>query len=324
MFGRKRTLIGGAALNAVGFGLLALSADFPAFVCAELCLGAAWSLVSGADIALIYDLLDTVGGDRTDRRRALANYQLAQVLGEASASLVGGVLASWSLGAAAFGNAAAALVPLLIAATLYAPSRAGGGRRGIAADFADVLRHLGQDRRRLLVFLNMTTWGLSTFIAVWLLQPYWQAQGVALRWFGLLWGGTLLTVGLVGKTVPRLEKLIGPRALVLLIPVASIAAYATMAGAGGVMGIAGSYLFYVGRGVNSVFLREAFNHEVPSRLRATCNSVASGTFRLGFSLCGPLIGVLIDRAGLTAALWVLAVVFLAALVGLAVPLARRI
>jgi len=67
-------------------------------------------------------------------------------------------------------------------------------------------------------------------------------------------------------------------------------------------------------------LREAFNHEVPSRLRATCNSLASGTFRLGFSLCGPLIGVLVDRAGLVPALWFLSFAFAAAFLTLAMPL----
>ncbi len=320
--GRRRTILVGAALNLLGLIAFAAARGFAAYAALELVLAAGWSLVSGADIALIYDLLDREGAGRDARRRALANYLLAQVLGEAAAALLGGMLASWSLATVGWATAAEAVLPLLIAVAL--PGSRGG--RGAVATPAGLPRAVGEvfhDATRRLLFANMVCWGLATFIAVWLLQPYWQQQGVGLRWFGLLWAATLLTVGAVGRAAPALTRRIGQRGALLALTLAPIAAYAGMACLGGGPGVAFSFLFYVSRGLNSVNLKEAFNHEIPPHLRATINSVASGAFRLCYAGIGPLVGLIVDRAGIDAALGSLAGLFTVAFALLAVPLLRR-
>ena len=85
VIGRRRTLLIGAALNLLGLVAFAAAHGFAQYAAVELLLAAGWSLVSGADIALIYDLLDQQGAGREARRQALSNYVLAQVLGEAAA-----------------------------------------------------------------------------------------------------------------------------------------------------------------------------------------------------------------------------------------------
>lgn len=321
--GRRRTLVVGAALNLVGLVAFAAARGFAEYVGLELVLAAGWSLVSGADIALIYDLLDRDSAGRDARRQALASYQLAQVLGEAAAALLGGVLASWSLAAVGWATAAEAVLPLLIAVMLP------GGRsfgRGSVVTPAGLPRAVGEafrDSGRRLLFANMVAWGLATFVAVWLLQPYWQQQGVGLRWFGALWAATLLTVGAVGRATPALNRAIGQRGALLVLTLAPVAAYAGMACLGGAGGVAFGFLFYVSRGLNSVNLKEAFNHDIPPQLRATINSVASGAFRLCYAVIGPAVGLLVDRAGLDAALAALAGLFTVAFATLAVPLLRR-
>ncbi len=321
-FGRVRILVCGAAGNAAGFLIFALAHGFAALACAEIVLGAAWSLVSGGDVALLYDLLDARGADRTDRRRALANYQLAQVLGEASAALLGGTIAAWSLQALAWANAAFATLPLAVALTLAAPRGSARLQASPLAGMAQAVRFTWGARHRRLVFLNLIVWGLSTYTAVWLLQPYWSGQGVPLRWFGVLWAGTLVTVGVVAKSAHLAERALRPRGVLLVIALAPVAGYAGMAATGGAFGIACGFLFYVSRGLNAVHLREAFNHALPPALRATANSLASGTLRFSFVLLGPLVGLLLDARGLATVLWTLGGVFSLAVLALAVPLLR--
>lgn len=60
------------------------------------------------------------------------------------------------------------------------------------------------------------------------------------------------------------------------------------------MGIVAGFLFYVSRGLSSVNLREAFNHQVPPAPRATLNSLSSAAFRVSFAAVGPLIGIAVD------------------------------
>lgn len=324
VIGRRRTLLIGAALNLLGLVAFAAAHGFAQYAAVELLLAAGWSLVSGADIALIYDLLDQQGAGREARRRALSNYVLAQVLGEAAAALLGGAVAGWSLGAVGWATAAEAMLPLLIAASL--PRGGGSGRAGAVtpADIPRAAAAIWRDRTQSLLFANLVVWGLSTFIAVWLLQPYWREQGVALRWFGLLWAATLLTVGVASRLAPALARRVGQRGSLLLVCGLPIAAYGGMAGLGGGAGIGCGLLFYVSRGLSAVTLREAFNHQVPSRLRATVNSMSSGCFRLGYAACGPLIGLVMDRAGLDRALATLAGCFFVAFALLGVPLLRRL
>lgn len=321
--GRRRTLLLGAILNVTGFSLFALVRGFSAFAAVELVLASGWSLVSGADVALIYDLLDDAAWDRQARRHALANYQLAQVLGEATAALAGGLLATWSLAIAGWANVLAALAPIGIALLLRERPKSVSRNSSPLADMTAALRVVVLTRHQRLVFLNMITWGLSTFVAVWLLQPYWREQGVSFGWFGVLWAATLVTVGVVAKSAPLLGRVLHPVGVLLVLTLCPIVGYFGMAGLGGGAGIACGFLFYVSRGLNTVHLREAFNHELPARLRATCNSFASAVFRLAFAACGPVVGAVIDQRGLRSALVLLGVVFLFAFVVVAVPLLRE-
>ncbi len=322
LLGRRRVILVGAVLNLLGFAGFARADGFLEYGAVQLVLAAGWSLVSGADVALIYDVLDRDGADRDARRRALGNYALAQVSGEAVASLAGGVVAGWSLRALGWATAVETLLPLLLAMGLPAGARPPGAAVMMVSAMPRACREVFGTVLPRLLFANWVVWGLSTFIAVWLLQPYWQAQGVGIRWFGLLWAATLVTVGVTSRIAPWLVRVAGERASFILIASLPVAAYGGMAILGGGAGVLAGFGFYVSRGLNAVVLREAFNHQVPAAYRATFNSLGSGASRLLFAVCGPIIGVVVDRAGLRAALGVLAVAFLLVLIGLAVPLAR--
>ncbi|MEM8563527.1 MAG: MFS transporter, partial [Pseudomonadota bacterium] len=55
IYGRKRAIMIGAALNAVGFLSLLWADSFLDFVAYEIILGVGFSLISGTDLALLYD-----------------------------------------------------------------------------------------------------------------------------------------------------------------------------------------------------------------------------------------------------------------------------
>ncbi|MBE7210859.1 MAG: MFS transporter [Gluconacetobacter diazotrophicus] len=322
--GRRRTLVLGAICNVLGLCGFAIAHDFASYAAVQLLLAAGWSLVSGADVSLIYDVLDAASADRDARRRALAAYATAQVVGEAVASCLGGAVAALSLRAVGWLTAAGALLPLGIAAFLLPD----GARRTASASatlaaIPGAARTVFADRTTALLFANAVVWGLSTFVAVWLLQPYWTASHVGLGAFGPLWAGTLLTVAIVSRAAPILVRRVGDRACLLLLAALPVGAYAAMAAFSGLPGVAAGFGFYVSRGLNAVVLREALNHRIPSPLRATFNSLSSGTSRLGFAILGPVIGLLVAGPGLRSALAALAALFGIAFLVLALPLVRR-
>ena len=321
VLGRKRTILAGAALNLAGLIGFATVTGLAHYLAVQMVLAAGMSLVSGADIALIYEILDSEHADRTARARALGRYVFAQTVGEAVCSLLGGALAQWSLRSVGWAAAAEAVLPLLVAACLPNPPRTQSRVR--LADVPPAAWQLARQPGLRLLFANMVFWGLSTFVAVWLLQPYWQQGGVALRWFGLLWAGTLLTVAVVSRRAQALTRRIGVRGALLAITLLPVAGYAGMAVFTGAAGVLAGFLFYVSRGLNSVILVEAFNHALPARLRATLNSLGSAVSQASFALVGPLVGAAVSRAGLTGTLAGLAGACFAGFVLLAIPLLRH-
>src|SRR5215468_2656749 len=55
LWGRKKTLLLGATLKALGFSLLPLWTSYEGFLFYHLMMGIALSLISGGDVALLYD-----------------------------------------------------------------------------------------------------------------------------------------------------------------------------------------------------------------------------------------------------------------------------
>ncbi len=283
--------------------------DFHELILYELVLGVGASLVSGADISILYDSVDKTY--RRQSTQSLANMQLCSGSGESIAAILGGLLVTFSFHHALIANAVAAWIPVFVALALVEPTYQKMSNVSHLKNLQQVMRHLflNPDRMVLLIFLNLVIWGLSTFIAVWIFQKYWEENGIPLIYFGVLWALYNISVGLVGKQVHRLEHKWGPIPLLIFLGLAPITGYLGMALTTGYIGVALGILFYFSRGVNHVLLKDALNWRTPSSFRATANSIQSFFFRLGFALVGPGVGLLIDSHGIRFTLLTLGSVF---------------
>ncbi len=122
IWGRRNTIVVGAAFFALGFLCLLWADSFVDFLLYEVILGIGFSLISGADLALLYDTEvylqehDMAGG-------AGAGKSLSRLISvEAAASGIAGVAASllllWSLDAVILAQAVIGLAPLVLAFAL--------------------------------------------------------------------------------------------------------------------------------------------------------------------------------------------------------------
>jgi hypothetical protein len=192
-------------------------------------------------------------------------------------------------------------------------------------NFREVLTHIfTADPVLRLTFLNYVIWSLSTFYAVWLLQKYWELNGIPLAFFGVLWGVFNLSSGIMGTQVHRLESSFGTRPLMFWLSWMPIVAYLGMGLLWGWAGVALSGLFALSRGITQVLIADAFNWRVPSKFRATANSIKSLGFRLVFAITGPAVGYGIDQWGMSETLLVLGVIYFALFFVSLFPLVRLI
>ena len=324
--GRKGLLLIGSLLWALGFAWLYLGVhDFWGMLIYEGLLGLAVSLVSGADLALLYDWQHSAEGGREAGTQALANYQWAQVLSEALAGLVCGLLVLQSFRAVLACQACVALAPVVMACTLREPAYQKLSTDNHWQNLQTVWRHVFvADVCLRLIFLNQILWSLATFVMVWLNQKIWQVAGLPLAVFGILWTLINLLVGLTGRQVVRLEKRHGSEILLISLGLLPIMGYALSALAHGWLLILAGCLFPISRGITQILLKDAINWRTPAAIRATVLSLNSLLFRLGFALLGPLTGWATDHLGLRITLWGLAGLFSLGFICALRPLLREV
>lgn len=320
LFGRKKTLLIGSIISALGFQFLWFGTTFAEFVVYEFILGLGLSLQSGCDVAILYNSLEKLrlhgsGAGYLGRRLTYST------IGEGMASLLGGFLAGISLKAPAIAMAISAWIPVCVAAMIYEPE----GQTLSNASHLQNFRMIGQavfGHSKLLTFtiLAFIFYGFATFVAVWSLQPYWTSRGLSFHLFGYLWALNNFLVAFVARYAYLLERRLGSVTIVIMIATLPVIGYFGMGLTPGLFGLLFTLCFPVCRAFNQVIFQDGINRRVPPEMRATVNSVASLGMRGLFLFFGPLVGRALDRQGPNGAMISLGYVYLAGVVLVALPL----
>ena len=142
-----------------------------------------------------------------------------------------------------------------------------------------------------------------------LADPAAAGRGVHPAWFGPLWAGAHAWLALVSLASGRVVGALGVRPTLLgcclLVPLG----YVGLAASTSAWGAAFYLCFMTIRGLQAPILTRIMQEHAPGEDRASVLSLAALLFRLAFVVVGPPVGLLVDRAGMTAALAVLAVIF---------------
>ena len=326
LFGRRVALLAGSLVHGFGYFLLNFADDFTSLMIFEVTVGVAGSLLSGADLALLYDSQKALDEEEdSSHSTGIAQLGFIKSCAEGLGALLGGVLALWSFEIMVTGQSIAAWICLLLALLIVEPPYKNSGQEENRIRFANVLRHMWRGDQVLRnVFIAIPVYNLATIHVAWLVQPYWESRGISLAAFGVLWFTQSLTVGMASKWSFNIERKHGAIAALCLIGTLPILGFFGMAWLEGWAGIAICLLLFFGRGLVQVILVNALNRRVPSSFRATANSLTSFVFRLGFIATGPLVGYVAESQGLPVALNLLGVSFMMAFVFIMLPLIRSV
>ena len=325
ILGRRLTMIVGSVFLGLGHSVLLFADGFADLALFELGLGIGVSLVSGADLAILYDSEHALGNDSGRRQELVGRLFTMHTASEALAGVVCSVMLVWSLQSAVYVQAAVGWIPLLIALALVEPPGERMDPKNHFANVREIVEHLLKSGPVLrLTFLALSIWSLTTFYAVWLLQKLWQEQGVELSQFGYLWAIYMLVSAGAGRLALKAEDRFGTTTLLVFFGVLPVIGYAGLALLGTVGGFVAALTFFVARGLGLVVLREAFNKRLPGRFRATANSLASFGFRAAFAITGPFVGWTFDLWGMDVTLALLAVVAALIFAALLLPLALAV
>ncbi len=326
--GRKRAVLLGSAINAAGFLWLINANGFVDFLAYEVLLGIGISLISGADLALLYDsekILEARGEARTGSSKALSRL----IAIEAGASGIAGVGAALlllltDLHGLVLAQALFSLMPLLLGFWLVETPRP-VLTQGHGANTRAILELLLRGKPVVLwTALAIAAFGLLALYAFWIYQKYWEIQGIPVAQFGYIWAVFAITVSLAARYASHLEARFGWRALLLVTAILPIVGLAGMAVFGGWVGVLFGFAIQISRGMSLTLFYDALNRRIPDDFRATVNSLVSLAVRSLFIVTGPMLGWALDNVGMGTTLLGLVLFFAPLLIAVTIGLGVRI
>lgn len=322
---RKGALLVGALLTAIGHSFLLIADGFWILVAFEVFLGAGVSLLSGADLAILYDTKTALGKPPAEHGKGIAHLYFIQNISEAVSAVLCSIILLWSIQSVVLLQVIVGWLPLLIALTIQEPPTTTLPSKNHLENFRLVGKALlFKDGIMRLIVLSLAVWSLGTFYVVWLLQKYWENIGIPLIWFGYLWAAYALIAGVSGRFAGRVEESFGAPILLLVIGGLPVLGALGMAWFDSLVSLVFAIAFFVARGLGLVSFRKALNSRIESTYRATANSLANFAFRACFVVTGPLLGYVLDFWGMEVALYGVAVFTFLVLVLIITPLALMV
>ncbi|MBE9540462.1 MAG: MFS transporter [Proteobacteria bacterium] len=326
IWGRRNAVLLGSILNAFGFFSLLWADSFVDFLVYEFILGVGFSLISGADLALLYDTevyLKAIGKGN-DAGKSLSRLISIEAAASGIAGIVAGVLLIWSLDWVVWVQAFTGFMPFFLGLLLVEPPRP-KSRTDHRRNARHVISLLLFDKPVVCwTIFAISVFGLLAVYIFWIYQKYWELQGIPLGQFGYIWAAFALTVSLAARYAGALEKKLGYRNLLILVAALPLLGLLGMAFGKGWLGVMFGFAIQASRGISMTLFYGALNARVSGDFRATVNSLASLGVRGIFIVTGPVLGYFLDTQGMTSTLIGLVVIFTPLMCLVLVPLIIQI
>jgi hypothetical protein len=329
IWGRKLAILVGSLFNALGFLALVWADSFVDFIWYELLLGIGISLISGADLAMLYDsesiLAERGEGVGNGASRSLSRLISIEAGASGIAGCVAGVLLTYSdMRSLVLVQAVCGVMPLLLSFVLLETPRPKlqVSHSANAREIIDLL--LFGKPVVLWTTLAIVAFGLLAVYSFWMYQKYWELQAVPVASFGYIWAVFALVVSASARYAGRLESRLGWHRLLWLAAALPLLGLLGMAFGSGWLGVGFGLLIQVSRGISLTLFYDALNRRVPGDFRATVNSLVSLGVRGIFIVTGPLLGYALDALGMHVTLVILVGLFMPLFLLVIAGLGRRI
>jgi MFS family permease len=308
---RKWSLVIASIVGAPVVPVIVLSDSFIVVLIAMSIGGLSAALVSGTDVAILYDTLRALEREG-DFKRVVGQMNWQASLSMALSGIVGGLIAQLDMAYAWWAYFCAGLLALVVKVTLQEPPFFREPEHG-----ESYLQHLGKSLRLsftgnagYFVLYAATTW-LFFSLGFWLWQPYLKLIAVPVSFFGFIYAALNLVGGYVSKQAHRIESRIGMRSSLLFIPLLLALAFFLESQFVFVLGFLFIFIQSMASGFFSPLLEDYINKRIPSSRRATVLSIKNMVYSLLFMVISPLIGHLVDLYSLTTALLLMSVAVVA-------------
>ncbi len=299
-----------SVLGIIGWSFYTVADSFSSVLLAEIILGVSFAFISGSDSALLFESLRQQGREEEYSRldgRMTGWAQGGEALGAIGAGLLYAIapILPFAIQIIVW------ILALMITFSLRDAPPAEHVRQSHLHEMFSIWKLAWRKNRgiRSTILLG-TCLGLVSFYPVWLIQPFMQMCQMPVAWFGPIWAGANLTVAIFSVLSHRVTSLIGDKGQLKLFFLLSFAGLIGMGVTAGLFSFLFYYLLTAMRGLHGPFSRHFLQRESSRSNRASLLSLKALSFRLGFVLTGPFIGLMSDQFGLNKTFQILTIIFL--------------
>ncbi len=313
-FGKRKSLILGAAFWSVGFIWYGASTHFWQFVVGELVVGIGSAFISGADRVYIHELLKEENKEHEFKKtegKARGIIQIASAI----ASIGGGIIGSISLAFTLFATGIATFVSLIVGLSFpgIKEDKKTQKRIGFVQTIKESVLLIRSHKRLLWLTLFFACfygllWPLNLYT-----QPFLKLLGVPVLYFGFAFFVINLIVG-VGSAFTHQFELFTKKYVFIIMSAIVVFSLFLIVLTKNIFVFPLWSLFLTFIFMNQTIISDKVLQIVPAQQATTVLSFQSLLRRLVYAMVGPILGIATDMFGIQTALFYYAI-FLACILG---------
>lgn len=290
VWGRRKSIILGTLLGAVGYAMYSYSHSVWTFAAAELVLGIGNSCISGADSAILYDSL-LIANAREKYLKHEGRTMAFGNLSETIAALAGGSLAVWmGLRGVFAAQAAVACVGFIAALLLLEPPRQSPAHASLRQLIAVSKYTLFGNKALSSATYFSSIVGIITLSIAWVTQAWFVHNHLTEATTTPIWIGINLCAAITAFFANKILSATSFKVLTWIVILGLPFGYLVTGFFPFWAALLGLVVFYFIRGFTTPLLKDVLNAQCSSDVRATVLSVRSMIIRIGFAIVGPSIG----------------------------------
>lgn len=309
--GRKYSVMMGALFWGIGSLLYVYGNTFAIFALSEIMFSFGIALKSGANTALIYDTLKSLGKES----------EFAKIEGKASSFTFyvlgfGAILSSfvYKININLPYLISAGFMALSIIASLFfvEPPIEEKQEKEVFSYGKQIIESfkyiLGSEKIKAVIFYFMIFY-IFYKSSFWFYQPYMQSVNIPVEYFGFIFFAFNIVAGLSSRYCQQIMNKTKPRTLTF-ISILLIASFVMMGFIHIWVGVAAIFLQQIARGIYKPVTEKYLNKHIPSDKRATILSFQSFAGNITAAIAMPFLGILKDKTDIYVSNITMAVIML--------------
>jgi MFS family permease len=307
--GRKKVIVFSTSLYAFAWFIYGFGTGFWHYCIAEIVFALSTSSWFASGTPFFYDSLKELGKESMFKK-LFGNVIAIGYISWSFASLLAGYIATYGMKFNFFISAISAGIALIISLSFVDTKKYKHREKNYFSHLKEAVSFSARHPRvRFFIVYGAILWAVLLSCNMFY-QPYLQSIKLPLVYFGVIYAIMGIGAGLAGRYAHLVEKMLGEKKILLVMPLVLILSYIGMANIALLIGIIFPLITGIIEGLSNPVVSDYLHKHVESHHRATVNSLNTLVSQGMTAMLSPFLGWMFDVYSLNVALTIAAAILI--------------